>query len=624
MLTHIETVNVENITVQLNTTSPVNMSVSIDGASEISLANNTNNTVASLGPFTEGQHNFSWISRDATGNNSNNETSIFDFTLPVIEQLANISGDSYEVNFSNIFNVTDAISGLASCLINITDLENVTPSDNFLINCTDTQTFITAGLHNLVLTTTDNAGNINTTTFNFSISPFIFVTYFNNVTAAQLFDFTVKIFHPDGRITSQSDVNGTIFLTPVNNNTLDLGNHTLEFTKSGFLITNNTVLVNATNAGINTSFNITPVTLSMMMFNSSNPSQQLTFNVTILNSTSSIVFLDQTNFSKLFTEIPTGDITMIVSSNGFASATFFNTITEFTSIIVIGFLIPSTTSSVIQFTTLEFGSSDPIENVIIEAQQLINGSFVTVSQANTDATGQTFMNLDPTISYLFIFTKEGFITATINAIPGTLSYTIRLRLSIEEFGFADGVGYQFTPVGNLLFVPDNFNFTGLISGTSISLSTYTLTDQNGTILFTDNSTNPTGTTFTTVLELLNTTNITTITATITYIKDSTTTTVSKSYDITTLTNTSFVGIAQAYALNTDEESQLNRWFIMIVAIAGGLLAGRLVNLNATGAGLLMVPITGFFLFIGWMPINYFAVLSAASLFFFVGGSAFTR
>lgn len=529
-----------------------------------------------------------------------NFTISFDVTPPVIINNIAVGYDKYTIPG---FNSTCSDIDGGFCNISL-------DGQNVLLN-TSTFTFNQNGNISYNITAQDGAGNTVIENGVIFVNPFQIFEFKNLITNVTITDYTFGGFPSNGSVTRIQIYD------------LGLGNHALTFIKAGFFQTDFNVTFNLT-SDLNETFFIQPVTLTMFMFNSSNPSEQVFFNVTILNSTTSSVFTNQFNFSKQFSEIPTGNITIIITSTGFAEARFFNTISPFTSILINGFLIPDSVFSIITFKTLEFGSSDPVQDVLIEAQQLINGTFITISQGNTDATGQTFMNLDALVSYKFIFTKDGFVTATINAIPGTLDYTIRLRFSIEEFSFADGVGYQFLPSNVLLFIPDNFTFSGLVSGTSISLSTFTLTDQNGFVLFTDSSTNPTGTTFSTIIELLNTTNITTITSTITYVKDSTTTTVNKLYTVTSLTNTSFIGVAQNYGLNTDEESQLTRWFMMVIGLSAGLVAGRLLNLNATGSGLLMIPIAGFFMFIGWMPLSYFSVLAAGSLFFFIGGSAITR
>lgn len=577
--------------------------------------------VECIGGIPEGVHNISFFAENnETNTTSQNFTFTVDLTAPVIDVIDNISQNNLEINFSTIFNVTDALSGLDSCTINITELENVTSPDNFLINCTDTQTFTSAGKHNFFVLATDNAGNIETLSINDTIIPYIFVFFNSTATNITQTDYSIRIFHPDGRITSPTpNDDGATLLSPVNEGELDLGIHTLEFTKFGFNRENFTVNITES-SNFNITFNVTPVTLNIKMFNISNTDEQLTFNVTILNDSESAVFENQTNFSKSFELIPTGDIEIRVTSPGFAEARYFQTLDPFTSVTIEGLLTSIDIFDIIQFTVLEFGNDKPLEGVVIDVRQLINGSFVTVSQGETDSSGRTYINLDPSQSYEFVFSKDGFVSAVVNSIPGTLTYTIRLKLETELFAFIDGVSYQLLPTNNILFIDEPVTFKAFISDTSITLTTYTITDDLGNTLFTDSSTNPTGTSFEFDFTPTEAQNISKIFVRLSYTKNSITNTISKDYDVVLFNETSSIGILKNFGDNSDEDSQITRWLIMVVAIAAGILAGRLVGANTTGAGLLMIPITAFFAFIGWMPVTYFGVLSAASMFFFVGGS----
>jgi len=565
---------------------------------------NCNSGTVNLTNLADQIHIIKWLAFNNTGAGITFNNFIVDTLLPNLSVNFPVEFTSYRgFNFSEFITVTDV--NLDSCIVIVSRGEpNTTCFEedyNFTFN----------GNHTLNVTANDTAGNTVSSLDNIMlVNPFQVFRFNNSFTGSLVTGYTFGNFTPNGT---------DVFIKTFD---VGLGNTTLEFVRTGFLKQNFTFELNSTSE-LNVTFNVTPVTLTMQMFNVNNLTQSLVFDVTIFNSTTSILFTNQTILQQEFNTLPHGNITMAVTSIGFANANFFNELTSFTSINVTGFLISSANASIITFTVLEFGSSDPLPLVTIEAQQLINGSFVTISQAQTDNTGKTFMNLDVLEEYTFVISKDGFLTAVINAIPGTVSYTIRLRLEVEAFIFADGVSYSLSPLTSLLFVPDNFTFTAIISGTSITLSTYTLTSDNGTVLFTATSTNPTGTTFTTTLELLNSTNITTIIADLTYVRNALTTSITREYTIARLDNTTFIAIAQSFALQKDEDSNLLRWFLMIATIAGGLLAGRLLNLNATGSGLIIIPIVFFFVFVQWMPLNYGVALAGASIFFFVGGRAIT-
>ncbi len=150
----------------------------------------------------------------------------------------------------------------------------------------------------------------------------------------------------------------------------------------------------------------------------------------------------------------------------------------------------------------------------------------------------------------------------------------------------------------------------------------TLTSDNGTVLFTDNSTNPTGTTFATTLELLNSTSIISITADLSYVKDSVTNSIIQLYTLQNITNGSIIAIAKNFNNDESEDAQLGRWFIMIITIAGSVLVGRIVGVNTTGAGLMIIPVVYLFNSLNWMPLNYAFTISLAAGVFFLGGRMF--
>ena len=90
----------------------------------------TNSTTALIN-LTEGLNNLSFKSEDVNGFNWNNITVTLDTVAPNISIIGNLTQTQFEINFSEIFNVTDALSGLQSCTINITYLENVTNASQY-------------------------------------------------------------------------------------------------------------------------------------------------------------------------------------------------------------------------------------------------------------------------------------------------------------------------------------------------------------------------------------------------------------------------------------------------------------------------------------------------------------
>lgn len=195
-------------------------------------------------------------------------TFIIDTTNPSTEVITNETEfNTFQINMSNIFNYSDI--NLDTCNIILTELSNVTINDTDTFACDTLYNFSTAGLHNLRINVTDLAGNYNDTTqINITINPYVLVFFNDTVNSTIIKNYTSIIYHPDGRIIEGViDANGGTILSPVNNGILDLGIHTVQFSKLGYGTINVTVLLNETNAGRNETFNVTRSKIILTIFN---------------------------------------------------------------------------------------------------------------------------------------------------------------------------------------------------------------------------------------------------------------------------------------------------------------------------------------------------------------------
>lgn len=223
------------------------------------------NATININSFDEGNHSIYFYAANNETNATSNIYYFFtDITNPIINQIANISNGSFIVNFSTIINVTEL--NPSTCFINITELENVTTPDNFYINCTDTQVFTSAGLHNFFVTATDIAGNIDTYSFNDTITPFVELLFYDSNLSAYISNYSVTIIHPDNRTEVRQDTNGSIFLSPVNNGVLDLGLHTIEFNKATYVLANYTIDINESSGGTNQTFNVNGARINIFIY----------------------------------------------------------------------------------------------------------------------------------------------------------------------------------------------------------------------------------------------------------------------------------------------------------------------------------------------------------------------
>lgn len=575
------------------------------------------NATININSFDEGNHSIYFYAANNETNATSNIYYFFtDITNPIINQIANISNGSFAVNFSTIINVTEL--NPSTCYINITELENVTTPDNFYINCTDTQVFTSAGLHNAFVIATDLAGNTGTYSYNFTIIPFVYVNFTNNHTSLLIEDYTATIYHPDGRTTVPTiNNNSQILLSPVNNGELDLGIHTIQFTKAGYIITNFSVNINETSGNTNYTFQVNPVTIFMRAFDA-NTLQQIIFNVTISDGTI-VTFNNIMNLSKMYSEVPNGDITIKVNSEGYSQAIFSNTLEDYTSLTFDVYLTPSGSSTAVTFNVKDFYSNLPLENVLVEAKRIINDRKVTVQQTLTSSNGITYMNLDITKDYEFIFTKAGYAMANVNSIPTTTTYTIKLKPDVSTYEYIDGINFKISPKESIIFAPDNINFTAFISGSGISISSISITDQDNNLLFSDSSTEPTGTTFSFYKEFLNTTNITHVNILLTYVVNGNTKEYYKTYDVLLLNDNEIVSFINLGKDKT-EETQLFKFFVMITIFAAVIIGfRRLDGLKDYVSGILILP-TIIFIFIEWISPLYGTILILALMLLTMGAN----
>lgn len=598
-----------SLNVSLNTSALTDMSFILNGGGLTSIGNNTNfETVILTG--VEGVNNFSFLSDNGVGAIVwTNGTFIIDLTNPsLINNIpSELNSPDRTLNLNTSIIRQDNVSGIAGCFISVNNSQTA--------NCTATSfQFNLAGNFTYNITVTDNVGNVNQSLNNLIyVNPNLTLRFNNTFTSTFISGYQLQF---DTFNLDVTGTNATITLFD-----LPLGFNNFTFVKFGF---NQSVFDITTNLSIEIDdiFQVNAVTLIMTMFNASNPSEQLTFNTTIFNSTFSVFFTNQTNFEQDFDSLPSGFITILVDSPDFAQARFFQTLTPFTAINITGFLIPEGISSPVTFTTREFGTDQLLSEVIIEAQQLVNGTFTTVSQAITDESGQTFMNLDVSEEYKFIFTKDSFVTGTSFAIPQVTSYLISLKQVTTAFSFINGVSYQLLPINSVIITNNNITFSAFVSSSGLTFTNFSVITNNGTILFNATSTNPTGTTFTFTVEILNITNVTTLTSVLFYNKDGLVDSVSQTYTLQNLINGSFIAIANEYNDDDSEDAKLFRWFIMVIGIAASLMAGRVIGVNTTGAALLIIPVVYFFNFIGWMPLNYAFAISLAAGTLFIGGRLF--
>ncbi|MDX1699185.1 MAG: LamG-like jellyroll fold domain-containing protein, partial [Melioribacteraceae bacterium] len=313
-----------NISVQ-NTNSDINTTMYLNNGSSYQIGTNTQNVTYTLSGIDESSYNIWFFSENNQTNvTSSNYTYTFDYTGPNITVIGNLTQD-FVVNFSEIFNVTDTLSGILSCTINATYLENVTNASQYnrFGNCNDTIGFGAAGLYNGFLEAYDNAGNLATYSINGTIETYVYVNFFAENGSA-ITNYSATIYHPDGEIERVENTNNPINLSPFHNDTLDLGDYIIEFDKLGYELFNVTVPINETSGGEEYNFTILFARIIINLYNDdtkdliTNESMELQ-----LSGPSGYTFNTTGSPFNISTYVLAGDYVGLISSNNYESKEIF-------------------------------------------------------------------------------------------------------------------------------------------------------------------------------------------------------------------------------------------------------------------------------------------------------------
>ena len=244
--------------------------------------------------MSEGSHSILFESTDENGQANSTKNFTIDLTKPNISIIGNITQDVFEVNFSEIFNVTDVLSGLQSCTINITYLENITNASQYdtLINCTDTETFIASGLYNGFLTAIDNANNTATLSINGTINPLVYINFFDeNATAVT--NYSAVVYHPSSSIEYYYNTSNPTPISPYFEGALDLGVYTIQFSKFGYETQNVSININETSGGTEYNFSVPGAVIQIAVYDITDYS--------IISSSNTTIEIIGNSFSQIYT-----------------------------------------------------------------------------------------------------------------------------------------------------------------------------------------------------------------------------------------------------------------------------------------------------------------------------------
>lgn len=272
------------------------------------------------------------------------------------------------------------------------------------------------------------------------------------------------------------------------------------------------------------------------------------------------------------------------TSQNYSSRTFYVTIENSTFNYLNAWLIKSTSSTQIQFTT-----RDQFQNLVQGAQysflRLINGNYVSVAQKTSDVTGTIKVNLDNETIYKIQIVAPNFQTKQFNLEILDTQYTIFLSLNqtVQFQDFQKDVTYNINPDGSVLAPGDNTTFTLSTNSPSGYISYFGITSLfNGTTYLQNITGSPSGGQ---AIISLNLSGFDGDTITLNYFIQTQGGSISlnRSYYLYNLsssaTNSSFNGVMCTY------QSQINPFFRFLIAIIISLLigAGFFVLLGAMGS-----------------------------------------
>ncbi|MDH4127273.1 MAG: LamG domain-containing protein [Spirochaetota bacterium] len=411
--------NLSNIwfkTTILNTSTNgnINTSYSLNGDSLVQACTNNLTCLFNL-TLSDGYYNISFFAENNETNIiSENQSFIVDITKPNIQVLQALNTTNFTINFNNVVNVTDNLSGLKSCTIDITYLEADEPDSNFLINCTDTQLFTRAGTYEGIVLAVDNAGNIATLNATGLIEPIVYINFLN-INTSPIINYNINIIHPNGFSINYLNISNPVQLSPVNNGVLDLGVYNITFSKLGYQTQTISLNITDTSGGTEQNYTITESKIIINIYD--RQTNSLLTGLTLITLISSIGYNSSTTTGLLnISDINflSEQYQIIAEHTDYSTETIVFNYNNQEFLNVNMYLLNS--------TSLNFGTITI--KAIADTGELINGAvcsalewkssisaYESVVSGLTNINGETILNIELNIkNYKFSCTKEG-ITA---------------------------------------------------------------------------------------------------------------------------------------------------------------------------------------------------------------------
>jgi hypothetical protein len=387
----------------------------------------------------------------------------------------------------------------------------------------------------------------------------------------------------------------------VNTTELPTGTSTITFQKAGYNTTIFSQYINQS-GGVVKGY-LYPAGLIINAVKDETSSAGLTFNVTIYNSTTSMSFNSITSLEKNYTQIPNGDVTIIINnqSGGYEQRYFYLNINDYTTYNNTYYLL-SNSDGLIRSFYVKDQSQNGISGALVTIKRQISGEWITVATKLTDSSGTSAFLLNPSTQYRVEATYQGLSSGVQTITPSETEYTLTIVTgqSYTYTNIFNTVSYTINPM--YLSLPKTnstyINFSVVCVSNDLEWYAVNLTDENYTQIFFQNNTNASGGK---INANINTTDLSAVYGTF-YIKrtDYALFTDTKNYLVSTYNagNYSFF----AFLTNLTEDTSMSNFSKSIISlfVIVGIMAGVVaMGISAMGAGVVGMTIITILSIMGW-------------------------
>lgn len=391
--------------------------------------------------------------------------------------------ETYRTNASGVipinFTVSDSCSGVSSCSVNF-------GGSNFTLGgCTNDTigggNITSAGEWTATVYSQDTAGNTGSDSESFYYYPLLEFHLIEDLNNTHINSYQMYVTETD---TIYTTANGTLKI-PIEE--IGFGSRNFRFTAGGYGTETHTETIGAT-TWLNKTFSVTPASTHINVFDESDMAigveTQISFNVTLSNSTVSNTWYDQYDFFELVNETAIGTVTMTLSSYGYETRTYSIHIDSSTVNDITAYLLRTADAFFVRFHATTT-SDVPIQNANILAERFLNSTWQTVGEGKTDESGVYGIFLYPSASYRVTASATGYESQIRTITPSSNDYTFLLSgTSNDTFHtMFEDISYYFIPTDPNIETNVSVEFTFNVTCTNQSLTSYGMSIyHNNTIL----------------------------------------------------------------------------------------------------------------------------------------------